>query len=237
MEKEQEHKNIILGGFLSFSHYYSSMKNRIEEISGEETFIVSVPHLLWYALFFPRGWIFILKKLELTLAETLKSNPQSKVTLIGHSIGGVLSLLYLVCPLFQGSERRLSQSIVRVITLGSPHKNKCRWLHGGGISRMVGKYGGASRIRNGIHLTCIAGKGICGNKEGKSSEKRAYAIYKAVGGKGDVWGDGIIPVASALLSESNPIVLENIVHFSNLGQAWYGTPAIVSQWWPMTEAA
>ena len=231
MQKDKKLKTVILGGFLSCPPYYSSMKSQIEKLSGQEASVFLIPQLWWLGVVFPYGWIPILKRLERTISIIHKSSPNLKVTLIGHSIGGVLGLLYLICPPIGGFKGIHRQDIDHLITLGSPHKSLCRWIHGGSISRMVEKYGGLNGIGHNVRLTCIAGKGVLGNKQGTATEKKAYSIYKTIGGQGEVWGDGIVPVKSSLLPGTNPIVLENIVHFSRSGQAWYGSPEIVSEWW------
>lgn len=213
------------------------MKSRIEKLSGHETLIVRFSPFLWYSLLMPYGWIPILRRLESTIYEIRKSTPDSKVTLIGHSIGGILGLLYIISPPGRGFDRKLREVIDHLVTLGSPHKNRCRWLHGGSLSRLIEKYGESDKIESKVRLTCIAGKSILGSKHGTASERKAYAIYKTIGGQGEVWGDGIVPVTSALLPGADTIVLENTGHFSSLGQAWYGSQDIVSRWWTMIQSA
>ena len=234
METTENRKAVILGGFLSHSMLYSPMKNQIAKISGQETIIAHIPQYLWYALIVPYGWVPVLKRLDRTLSQMQKTSPSSKVTLIGHSIGGVLGVLYLLAPSFGGLKGKPIQTIDHLITLGSPHTNKCRWLHGGSISRLVEKHGGSRAIQHKTRLTCVAGTGVLGNKKGTVSERKAYAIYKTIGGQGGVRGDGIVPVESALLPAANPIELDNVVHFAVSGHSWYGSPEVVSRWWPMT---
>jgi len=231
MEPAENRKAVILGGFLSHTLLYSSMKNQITKMSGQETIIVPIPQYLWYALIVPQGWVPVLKRLDRTLSQIHKTGPSSKVTLIGHSIGGVLGVLYLLAPSIDGLKGKPIQGIDHLITLGSPHTNKCRWLHGGSISRLVEKHGGLSAIKHKTRVTCVAGKGVLGNKQGTASERKAYAIYKTIGGQGGVRGDGIVPVESALLPAADPIELDNVVHFAISGQAWYGSPEVVSRWW------
>lgn len=40
-------------------------------------------------------------------------------------------------------------------------------------------------------------------------------------------GDGLVPVASALLDGSTPVVLEGVAHGGACGPRWYGTPDVV----------
>jgi hypothetical protein len=237
MPKSQNRENAILGGFLSRAHYYSALKDRIERLSGQKTWIIPIPWIFWLGLSFPYGWIPILKRLEGAIVHIQETTPDTKVTLIGHSIGGLFGLLYLINPSFGGPRAKRSRTIDRLVTLGSPFTNRCRWLHGGSISRMVQKHGGVNSIGRDVRMTCIAGKGVLGKKDGTPSERRAFRIYESIGGEGKTWGDGIVPVSSALLPGTNSILLENVTHFSLGNRSWYGSPDVVSHWWDMMKTA
>jgi pimeloyl-ACP methyl ester carboxylesterase len=207
------------------------MKEQIEKLSRQETWVIPIPQLLWLALLFPYGWIPILKRLDSVLDRVHASSAHVKVTLIGHSIGGVLGLLYLVYPPSRVCQWKRRDVIDHLITLGSPHRNRCRWLHGGNISRLVEKFGALTRIPHDVRLTCIAGKSVLGDKNGALAEKRAYRIYKAIGKEGRTWGDGIVPVSSAHPESANLVPLEDVAHFSRMNHLWYGSPKIVTRWW------
>jgi len=51
-------------------------------------------------------------------------------------------------------------------------------------------------------------------------------------GRGDTWGDGLIPIESAVLHGSQSIMLDGVSHYSVFGERWYGSPEIVARWWP-----
>ncbi|KAJ6763182.1 ALPHA/BETA-HYDROLASES SUPERFAMILY PROTEIN [Salix purpurea] len=58
--------------------------------------------------------------------------------------------------------------------------------------------------------------------------------YKQVCGQADVWGDGVVPEASAHLDGAFNISLDGVYH-SPVGsddelRPWYGSPAVVEQW-------
>jgi hypothetical protein len=44
-------------------------------------------------------------------------------------------------------------------------------------------------------------------------------------------GDGLVPVASALLAGSRSVVLPGVAHGGAFGDSWYGSPAVVDRWW------
>jgi hypothetical protein len=118
------------------------------------------------------------------------------------------------------------------VTLGSPHRNQRRWLYGGLVAREVGRWAVKYAPPENVVITCIAGKSVLGQAKGSPAQRKAFSIYKKLVGEGDVWGDGIIPVSSALLPQANHIVLEGVGHFSLSQNLWYGSPDAVDQWWP-----
>jgi hypothetical protein len=55
--------------------------------------------------------------------------------------------------------------------------------------------------------------------------------YQAIAGRIDLEGDGLVPVQSALLDGAEAITLPGVAHGGAFGPRWYGTPAVVEQWW------
>jgi hypothetical protein len=55
--------------------------------------------------------------------------------------------------------------------------------------------------------------------------------YQAIAGRTDLAGDGLVPVPSALLQGAEPITLAGVAHGGAFGERWYGSPAVVEQWW------
>jgi len=227
---------VILGGFLSHPSFYTDMKERIEALSGSEARIVPVSPSFWPVTAFPRGWKSVLNRLDRALGKLQELMEGVQVTLVGHSIGGVLGRLYLHFPAAVQHGWQRQGSITRLVTLGSPHINRRRWTHGGQISRTAEYWARTSPIRKNVDIICIAGKKILGNRRGNFLQRRALAAYKRIGGEGEVWGDGIIPVESALLPGANHIVLEDAAHYSPSGGAWYGKADVVSRWWRMIDS-
>jgi len=228
---------VILGGFMSHPQFYSVMKNELEALTGLDARIVPVYPLHWCLIPLPGGWKAVLKRLDRTLSDIQSSAPQARVILAGHSMGGVLGLLYLAPPPrgLKGWERR--HMIDGLITLGSPLQNRCRLLHGGRLSRLSEKSWKEAEIPAALKLVCVAGRGIRGNKKGTASERRAYSLYKAIGGRGDDRGDGIIPSASAVLPGADSIMLDDVAHISFGHRPWYGSPETVSRWWTISRAS
>jgi hypothetical protein len=64
-----------------------------------------------------------------------------------------------------------------------------------------------------------------------TARRLAPTAYRNSTGNAEDRGDGLVPVAGALLAGSQPIVLEGVAHGGAFGPRWYGTPLVVEQWW------
>jgi pimeloyl-ACP methyl ester carboxylesterase len=229
--KKNQGRIVILGGFLSHSSFYTDLKGAISSLSGRDVKIVEIPPRSWFSLLFPAGWRPVLSRLEQNLTSMQALDPAKSITLIGHSLGGVLGYLYLLSPRIGESRLHGSDFIHRLITLGSPHFNQCRWLHGGLVSTYIKKWAQRHPFPPDIHLTCIAGKKVKGHPRGTRAQKKAFKMYKRLTGEGETWGDGIIPLSAALLPQAAHIILDGVGHFSRSGDPWYGSEETVAQWW------
>ena len=154
-----------------------------------------------------------------------------KLTLIGHSQGGVLARLYLRPEPFMGKRFSGVDQIDHLITLGSPHLNQGGIQRGGHMSRWINRQVPGSAFSPGVRYTSVAGKYIRGNSTGARMERFAYGIYNDICAEGESWGDGMIPVSSALLPGSQHIILNGVSHYSLLGEPWYGSQEILPLWW------
>ena len=121
--------------------------------------------------------------------------------------------------------------IDHLITLGSPHLNQGGIQRGGYMSRWINRQVPGSAFSARVRYTSVAGKYIRGNSTGSLSERFAYGIYKDICAEGESWGDGMVPVSSALLPGSQHIVLNGVSHYSLLGEPWYGSEEVLPLWW------
>jgi hypothetical protein len=76
-------------------------------------------------------------------------------------------------------------------------------------------------------------------KRGEGSSARvAFTSYEAVAGKGDLSGDGVVPLEWTQLEGARQIRLEGVVHSINEAgttlpsSRWYGSDAVIDQWLP-----
>lgn len=222
---------VILGGFLSFAMLYCGMQDCLTGLTGQPVSIVETYSLDWAAVVAIPGWNRVLRKLDDTVQAFVHQSPTGKVTLVGHSAGGVLARLYLSPKPFWGRVYGGLNYVDQLITLGSPHYSERKWLHGGMMAQwMERRYPGAFFAPQ-VQYTAVAGKLIRGDRQGTLRERHAHVFYEDALGDGDVWGDGLVPIASALLEGSRPIVLEDVAHFAGFGGPWYGAPEVIPRWW------
>jgi pimeloyl-ACP methyl ester carboxylesterase len=153
-------------------------------------------------------------------------SPTEKVTLVGHSAGGVLSRLYLSDEPFRGKIYAGIERVSTLITLGSPHHNPKRAHMRRRVEDELPGAFYAPRVR----YVSVAGRAIAGDREGTRRERLSGWLYGHLCGRRDVWGDGLVPVGNALLGGADHVILPGVLHAPLFGKPWYGSPEIVEQW-------
>jgi pimeloyl-ACP methyl ester carboxylesterase len=218
---------VILGGFLAWASLYREMGKSLHRLAGAPVYIAPVTSADWLPSVTLAGWSHVLDKLDRSVQKAVKASPTSKVTLIGHSSGGIMGRLYLSPEPFGGYAYRGLEHVNLLITLGSPHYN----VQGGRNRRWVEvRYPGAYYYPD-VDYVSIAGRAIMGERRGTASARFAFQAYRRLCGTGETWGDGLVPVASALLKGSHQVTLSGIYHYGIAGRPWYGTPEIIANWW------
>jgi pimeloyl-ACP methyl ester carboxylesterase len=232
MTRDENRQIIILGGFLSMAPVYKGLSRTLSELSGQKVWVVDTRVFDWLTSISKIGWFLVLNKLDITVRKALTSSKVSKLTLIGHSQGGVLARLYLrPDEPFMGKQFYGIDQIDHLITLGSPHLNQGGLQRGGYMSRWIDRQIPGSAFSPRVRYTSVAGKYIRGNSTGARFERFAYRVYKEICAEGESWGDGIVPVSSALLPGSQHIILNGVSHYSLLGEPWYGSQEVLPLWW------
>jgi pimeloyl-ACP methyl ester carboxylesterase len=222
---------VLLGGFASPSALYAGFRDHLSEISGHPVWVVPTQTWDWLPSVVPSGWAHLLARLQRSVQQALHRSTTGKVTLVGHSAGGVLARLYLAPEPFMGRAFYGLDHIEHLVTLGSPHHNQQRWLHGGLMSRWIERRYPGAFYGERVRYTSVAGRLIRGDRRGSLHERNAYRFYRRIAGDGNAWGDGLIPVQAALLDGARQIVLEGVSHFAGFGGPWYGARDVVPRWW------
>jgi len=222
---------VIIGGFLSYAWAYRGMQREISARTGQPVYIANIQGGEWLLSVSSLGWARLLAGLDRAVQQAARSVPGEKITLIGHSAGGVLARLYLSPDPFLGRSYRGLERVNHLITLGSPHHSQGGWRRGGQLSRYIEKRYPGAYFQPEVRYTSFAGKFLRGDRAGSRSQRWAYDRYKEICGQGDTWGDGLIPIQAALLKGSEQVILEDVSHYSIFGDPWYGSSAAIPRWW------
>lgn len=222
---------VIMGGFLSSAVIYRGMSRSLNQLTGRSVYVVKTRSSEWLLSVWMAGWTILLDRLDRTVKQALASTGETGLTLIGHSMGGVISRLYLNPEPLRGRTFNGLERVEHLISLGSPHYNLGNWQRGGPLSRWVEEHSPGAFFSPAIRYTSVAGRWIKGERSGNRQAAWVYDRYAEIGGEGDDWGDGIIPLRSALLAGSKQITLQGVCHYSPTGTPWYGTGEVIPLWW------
>ena len=223
---------VIFGGFLSADWVYHGLRAALTKLTGQPVSIVNTRGPEWLTVAFRPGWLRLLRKLDRTVQTAARQSSTGKVTLIGHSAGGVLARLYLSDRSFLGQTYCGLDRVSQLITLGSPHHNRGGLTYGGRMSQWIERHYPGAYFAPRVAYVSVAGKSCHGDRHGTRAERLAYNVYRDMCGRGDTWGDGLIPIESAVLHGSQSIILDNVSHYSAFGERWYGSAEVVARWWP-----
>ncbi|MFM9110918.1 MAG: esterase/lipase family protein [Prochlorococcaceae cyanobacterium] len=221
---------LILGGFLITPEAYAPMVERLGRFTAQPVELVPVTRLEWLLTVFPFAWARLLDRVAGRAAALAQGSPTGRITLLGHSSGGVMLRLFLSDLPFQGRRyggRRLAD---RLICLGSPHTA----LRATPLRALVDR-----ELPGAFHAEAVTYVSVAGDlnldpdrAEASATARRlAPTGYRNSTGNSHDRGDGLVPVSAALLAGSRPIVLEGVAHGGAFGGRWYGSPEVVERWW------
>jgi hypothetical protein len=179
-----------------------------------------------------RGWFRILTELEETVDRACSLCGGRRVILVGHSSGGVMGRLYLSPEPLRGHVFGGVDKVQHLISLGSPHRN----VRGARIRRWVDRTYPGAFFSPRVRYTAVAGKALEGRAAGGLKERTAYFLYRQLSGSGDEWGDGIVPLSSAVLPGARNLELDGVGHAPVGGSRWYGSRGVVERWWKQAMA-
>jgi hypothetical protein len=217
---------VILGGFLIDPPAYGPMCQRLEQLCGQPVRLVPVGKVEWSLTVFAFAWARILDRVAKTVAELAGSSPSGRVTLIGHSSGGIMLRLFLDDAPFQGRRYDGKALADTLVMLGSPHTALKATVLRAMVQRRLPGAAFADRVR----YISVAGD-LDLDTANPLARRLAPAAYRNSTGNAEDRGDGLVPVSSALLEGSTPVVLPGVAHGGAFGASWYGTPEVVERWW------
>ncbi len=219
---------VIVPGFLLTAERFEETRTALVSLGVAEARVVPATVADWAASVLAAGWARILDKIDRTVDRALEATGADKAVLVGHSAGGVMARLFLAPEPFRGRVYDGKRRVRGLITLGSPHQaERASPMR----IRVQRRYPGAFFAPEVAYLA-VAGKAVRGDRRGSRRERSAYRSYRMIGGNGAVWGDGTVPVGSALLDGARHLVLDGVHHYRfRDGRRWYGSADVVAAWW------
>ena len=217
---------LILGGFLITEEAYQPMCRWLQQHTQQEVELVKATRFDWLLTSWAWGWRRLLDRVAERAEALAARSPTGRVTLIGHSSGGVMLRLFLANDPFAGRTYNGTRWADRLYTLGSPHTA----VRATPLRAMVDRRYPGACFADRVHYIAVAGALAAGEGSGLSA-RMGPRSYQAIAGRIDLEGDGLVPVQSALLDGAEAITLPGVAHGGAFGPRWYGTPAVVEQWW------
>jgi hypothetical protein len=216
---------VILGGFLIDPEAYGPMAQRLEELSGQTVRLVPVGKPEWSLTVFAFAWARILDRVARTVGELARRSATGRVTLIGHSSGGIMLRLFLDDAPFQGRRYDGKALADTLVMLGSPHTA----LRATVLRAMVQRRLPGAAFAPSVRYVSVAGD-LDLSAATPLARRLAPTAYRNSTGDAADRGDGLVPVSSALLEGSTAVVLPGVAHGGAFGDRWYGTPSVVDRW-------
>lgn len=162
--------------------------------------------------------------------ERISQTTGERVLLLGHSAGGWLARAAL------GRNPKLIDQTRALVTLGAPHTLDPQGEDQtqGALRYVERQYPGAFLKGRGIEYVTVAGSAVLGKDEFSrgTSEKEAFISYERLAGRGNVSGDGIVPLSSAHLEGATQITLPEAKHSIGTPSEWYGADDVIDKWLP-----
>ncbi len=234
---------LVLGGFLTSPPLYRPMVRRLRQRGAADVVVGNVWAMDWL-LAASRGLGPILTRSGRALLEASRRSEAvaggAPVLVIGHSAGGMSARLLTSPVPFEGRRLNASSRIGAIVTLGTPHVVTPEV----GVRNRVGAEAAAfanreipgPRFAPRTGYLAVASRRIAGRRYGSVEERRTFAVYNRLTsdhGRDEIEGDGLIPVASALLPGAPQLVFGDAAHGHGIGRDWYGSERFVARWWPL----
>jgi pimeloyl-ACP methyl ester carboxylesterase len=217
---------VLVGGLASWPSRYRRLAQILREISGSEVHVAPITPFDWF-LGRLRGYGQLVFEVASAVDKALLESDSGKAVLVGHSAGGIACRVYVGGdPPYGGRRYSGHRRVSHLITLGSPHvvadKRSLAPL-----AQVNDLFPGALHERAGLRYVSVAG----GAADGKMSS-RIRKRYERLIEDGQVAGDGVVPVESALLPGSETFFFDDLYHSEFFGR-WYGSAReTVERWWP-----
>jgi pimeloyl-ACP methyl ester carboxylesterase len=244
----------------------------VERIEWARVIFGLILAIVWRPLATPSGpaYNWFVQRLRNAVDEAHAQSGGERVLLVGHSAGGWLARAMLADGTWQTadgkSEGCAADKVSGLVTLGTPHFAPPEGFPDMtlGVLKFVNdEYPGAFLAAAGIAYVTVGGDAIVGSKSpaaaaaappsskvdsayakrGEGSAARvAFNSYEMVCGRGDVTGDGVVPLSYTQLEGATQLELKGVLHSINEAgttvptERWYGSENVVDRWLPAVRA-
>jgi len=234
---------LVIGGFMSSPPMYRGLRQLLLDRGVPEVVVVSIWTPDWM-LAVGRGQGAIAARTGRALLDASAASAASEasagapVLVVGHSAGGVIARILTSPDPFEGRPMNASSRIGAIVTLGTPQMSDAEGRSAermSATSRWANEHvpGAFAAPRTGY--LCVASDAIVGSSSGDRKARRIDRFYRGVVTAPDgesIPGDGITPLAAALLPGVESIVLHDAEHANVIARHWYGDADHVDAWWP-----
>jgi len=237
---------LVAGGFLTTPGWYRPMAAALRARGAAEVVIAPVYRPDW-VLCAVRGLGPVTTRVGRALlraGEASAASPASRgapILYVGHSAGGIVGRLLTSPQPFEGRRLNASGRIGALVTLGTPHLvgDEARW--GGRVAtagaRFANRHVPGARFAPTTGYLAVASRYVVGHDDAEDSRpgfmRRLYEDLHPAPDQPIVAGDGLVPVASALLPGARHLVLDDAVHGPGVRAPWYGQEGQLDAWWPV----
>lgn len=221
---------VIVPGVLFWDSLYEVMRNALSEwVPKEKIAIAPVSLLDWIGM--PpspeRSTNRVMAALDRTVRQMAVKFPGEPVTIVAHSGGGTVAMIYLLQHPFQGDVYQVNGMVGKLVTLGTPFhthehfaKIKTDFIFKHLDPDFFSRY----------PVVSIVSDRYQGALDSGFTEKLCYLFYRGVTDEGNLPGDGVVPAKSCFLQGAENVTIPDCEHVPAPHTRWYGTKEGVAQW-------
>jgi pimeloyl-ACP methyl ester carboxylesterase len=220
---------VVLAGVGLWDSLYEEMKQNLSRrFAREKIFIVPIAALDWIG--FPpspeRSTNRVMKRLHETLLAVELQFPDEPISLVAHSGGGTVALIYLLGKAFQGDVYQTNR-VSKLLALGTPFQSREPFAK---VKSEFIKAYLTNDFFERVQVISVASSFRKGDANGTVQERLAFACYRNTFGEGAFDGDGIVPIDACILEGAKNIVISGAEHLPSPFGIWYGSLSSVAQW-------
>jgi hypothetical protein len=233
---------LVVGGFMSSPPMYRGLRDLLLA-RGAASVAIAPIWLPDWAIAAVRGQGAVATRAGRALLDAWSASAEgasrgAPVLVIGHSAGGVLARILTAPEPFAGRKMSGAGLVGAIVTLGSPLMFSAEGRSAqkpGETARWANEHVPGTFFAPTTAYLCVASDAIVGTPDGDAKQRRTDRFYRGVVSApvGEpIPGDGVVPLAAALLPGAPSIVLHDAEHSNVIAKRWYGDAAHVDAWWP-----